>query len=142
MSSQKPPEGAIVRVPVSLGEIVDKITILRIKERMIEDAGKIANVRRELSALEQAYLESVGAPPPAVVTFTEQLEEVNKKLWDVEDELRDCERDQDFTARFVTLARSVYHTNDERARLKREINQALGSEFVEEKSYASYAQKS
>lgn len=131
-------EPGLFLVPVSVGEVVDKITILQIKEREISDPAKLANVREELRVLRDAYRGHVGEPGTQVEDLTARLLEVNRKLWDIEDDIRDCERARDFGEKFVALARAVYFTNDERARLKREINVALGSRLVEEKSYADY----
>lgn len=125
-------------VPVSIGEVADKITILEIKETEIKDAAKLVNVRKELKALRASYLDHVGVVSDAVDALTQQLRAVNRKLWVIEDDIRDCERAKDFGAEFIRLARAVYVTNDERARLKREINVALGSAFIEEKSYADH----
>ena len=124
-------------VPVSYGELLDKIAILQIKSERIADPAKVANVRRELAALEKTWL----AHPAAVQDIARlraDLKAVNERLWDIEDDIRDKERAKAFDEEFIRLARSVYVQNDERARLKREINTALGSEFVEEKSYADY----
>lgn len=126
-----------IRVPVSFGELIDKITILEIKAERIDDPAKVVNVRRELEALEQSWGES----PAAVIDIAglrAALKAINEKLWDIEDDIRDKEHAQSFDAGFVSLARSVYFENDERARLKREINTALGSVLVEEKSYRDY----
>ncbi|GIX15736.1 MAG: hypothetical protein KatS3mg118_3695 [Paracoccaceae bacterium] len=127
-----------ILVPVSPGELIDKITILRIKARRITDARKLANVRTELALLEGVLSRCVPleAPLPALV---DELQAVNEALWQIEDDIRDCERRGDFGPRFVALARSVYRENDRRAALKRAINTALGSRIVEEKSYAPYA---
>lgn len=125
-------------VPVSIGEVVDKITILRIKAQEIKDADKLQNIGKELSSLERAYLDYVGEVPAIVAELTESLQSVNKSLWVIEDDIRECERNKDFGDEFIRLARAVYVTNDERARLKREINVALGSTFIEEKSYKDY----
>ena len=125
-------------VPVSYGELLDKIAILQIKSERISDPAKLANVRRELSALERTWM----AHPAAVQDIAKlraDLKAVNERLWVIEDEIRDKERAQAFDDAFVRLARSVYFENDERARIKREINTALGSTYVEEKSYADYA---
>jgi hypothetical protein len=119
-----------------VGDIIDKITILRIKFERIGDAGKRENVRRELEMLERIYIESFPAAGPDADRLADQLHEVNLTLWDVEDELRECERRRDFSDGFISLARSVYATNDRRAALKRDLNVALGSTLVEEKSYA------
>ena len=123
--------------PVSYGELLDKIAILQIKSERMADPAKLENVRRELSALEKTWM----AHPAAVEDIAQlraDLKAVNERLWVIEDDIRDKERAQAFDAEFVRLARSVYFQNDERARLKREINAALGSTYVEEKSYADY----
>ncbi len=122
-------------VPVSAGELIDKITILEIKLERIADEAKLANVRKELDALRAARAEAVLASAE-LADLTAALKAVNEKLWEVEDEVRKCEAVGDFGHRFVTLARSVYKTNDERVGLKRRINELLGSPLVEEKSYA------
>jgi hypothetical protein len=128
-------------VPVSPGELIDKITILRIKAARIADGAKLANVRHELEVLERTWHASpyAGAGPEKDVTAeTAALEAVNARLWEIEDDIRDKERARAFDARFIELARSVYVENDERARLKRRINEKLGSAIVEEKSYRKY----
>lgn len=125
-----------MKVEVPLGEVIDKITILRIKAAQIHDASKLANVRRELAALEGAWEEEQGSL--SAVVELDALQDVNQRLWDVEDALRDLERAQRFDADFVRLARSVYVLNDERAHVKRRINERLGSSLVEEKSYQPY----
>ena len=117
--------------PVSWGELIDKITILEIKAARIADAAKLANIRRELQAL-IAVRDAQGTAPAALVA---ELSQVNEQLWDIEDRIRECEQRGDFGAAFIELARSVYKTNDRRAALKRKINDAMGSELVEEKSY-------
>jgi hypothetical protein len=123
--------------PVSPGELLDKITILRIKSARIEDAAKLANVRHELAVLQKTWDEAV--PAGAAIAADERaLEAVNARLWDIEDWIRDEEAAQRFGARFIELARAVYIENDERARIKKRINQALGSAIVEEKSYRPY----
>lgn len=124
-------------VPVSWGELIDKITILEIKADRIGDPAKLANIRRELAALNRVRADG-GPLPPQVLTLTANLRTVNEALWDIEDEIRECERHGDFGPRFVKLARAVYRTNDRRADLKRQINAALQSELVEEKSYKPY----
>jgi hypothetical protein len=125
-------------VPVSIGELVDKVTILELKRDRIADAAKRANVLAELAALEAILAPILAAAPDGTAALVERLRAVNATLWDVEDDLRDCERQAAFGPRFVELARAVYVTNDERARVKREINVQLGSRLVEEKSYAEY----
>lgn len=126
-----------ILIPVSWGELLDKITILEIKSRRIADPAKLDNVRRELKALNDVVA-AHGAPLDPLADVMNDLRAVNEALWDIEDEIRDCERKQDFGARFVELARSVYHSNDRRAALKRVLNDRLGSELVEEKSYQPY----
>ena len=124
-------------VPISPGELLDKITILRIKSARMTDETKLRNVRVELDALEQTWRES-GVAVPAVAADEAALQKVNEELWDIEDRIRDKERAGEFDAVFIELARSVYVTNDERARFKKNINTALGSRLVEEKSYQPY----
>jgi hypothetical protein len=126
-----------ILVPISPGELLDKITILRIKSARMTDPTKLRNVRVELDALEQTWRES-GAAIPAVAADEAALQKVNEELWDIEDRIRDKERAGEFDAVFIELARAVYVTNDERARFKKNINTALGSRLVEEKSYQPY----
>ena len=126
-----------ILVPISPGELLDKITILRIKSSRMTDETKLRNVRVELEALEQTWRES-GAAIPAVAVDEAALQKVNEELWDIEDRIRDKERAGEFDAVFIELARAVYVTNDERARFKKNINTALGSRLVEEKSYQPY----
>jgi hypothetical protein len=124
--------------PVSWGELIDKITILEIKSERIADKGKLANINRELDELSRIRDEAAPNMPESVKATICRLKEVNEKLWVIEDDIRECERQKDFGAKFVELARAVYFTNDERMRVKREVNDALGSALVEEKSYAPY----
>lgn len=126
----------MILIPVSAGELVDKITILRVKAERIDPA-KRPNVQRELEALEAVAREAL-PPSPELAALTAELFAVNAALWDVEDGKRDGERRQDFGPAFVELARRVYRENDRRAAIKRRINDLLGSEIVEEKSYAAY----
>jgi hypothetical protein len=126
-----------VRVPISPGELLDKITILRIKSTRMSDPEKLANVRLELQALEETWRRSPYAKPGIEADVNELLE-VNERLWVIEDDIRDKERAKAFDAEFVRLARAVYFENDERAAIKRRINLKLGSSIVEEKSYAEY----
>ncbi|MBQ1540529.1 hypothetical protein C5708_00725 [Caulobacter sp. CCUG 60055] len=126
-----------ILAPVSAGELVDKITILRIKAERIGDAAKEANVRKELGLLEAIAAEALPASAE-IDALTAELTAINAALWDIEDGKRDCERRQDFGDRFVRLARDVYIENDRRAAVKRRINAAAGSELVEEKSYKPY----
>lgn len=127
----------LIHVPVSWGELLDKIAILEIKAERIADPAKTANVAKELVAL-RATRDEAGVDLTPLGAVIGALREVNEALWQIEDDIRDCERQGDFGARFVALARDVYRTNDKRAALKRQVNEALGSELVEEKSYAAY----
>jgi hypothetical protein len=122
-----------MQIEVSIGEVVDKWTILSIKALNIQDKDKLANVFKE-----RTYLTGVISPEIVHDSLTDELLWVNKKLWDVEDRLRDYERNKVFDDYFVQLARSVYLLNDKRARIKKEINMKYNSEFVEEKSYTTY----
>lgn len=126
-----------ITVEIAPGELIDKITILDIKLARIADAAKLANVRAEWETLTRARDAALPASP-ALAQATADLRRANETLWDVEDEIRDCEREKNFGPRFIELARAVYITNDERARIKRRINDLLGSRLVEEKSYAAY----
>jgi len=126
-----------IMAPISAGELVDKITILRVKAARIGDPAKEANVRKELAMLEAIAADALPASAD-IDRLTGELAEVNAALWDIEDGKRDCERRQDFGDRFVALARSVYIENDRRAAIKRAINEAAGSDIVEEKSYRPY----
>jgi hypothetical protein len=126
-----------IRVPISPGELIDKITILQIKSARITDPEKVANVRNELALLESTWRDSAFSTSDVEVEWV-SLRRINEKLWDVEDQLRDKERARTFDQEFIDLARAVYFTNDERAAVKREINRKLGSKIVEEKSYAKY----
>ena len=124
----------MIRAPCSIGELIDKITILRIKAERIADASKLGNIRRELALLEDIARDE-GLVGAAIESLADRLAQVNASLWDVEDALRACEREGDFGSRFVALARSVYVLNDERAALKRAANGLFGSALIEEKSY-------
>ena len=125
-----------IMAPISAGELIDKLTILRVKaSRIGED--KRANVLHELSLLEELAAQAIPAEAE-IERLTAELTEINAALWDIEDGKRDCERRGDFGPGFVALARSVYRENDRRAAVKRAINLIAGSEIVEEKSYAPY----
>lgn len=124
-----------ILVPVSVGELVDKITILRIKSKQIMDQSKLANIAKELSALQAVCAEKgIDLSHPLVT----KLESVNQTLWVIEDDIRDKERQKEFDARFIELARAVYVTNDERFKVKSDVNTYFGSSFHEEKSYQKY----
>lgn len=126
-----------IDIPVSVGELFDKITILRIKLKRFADAAKRKNVKLELEALEKAVTK-VPVSSPELDALVGQLEEVNNTLWDIEDGKRQAERDQNFGADFIELARQVYIRNDKRAEIKRKINMLTGSVIIEEKSYNPY----
>jgi hypothetical protein len=126
-----------IKVPISPGELLDKITILRIKSQRMTDPKKLANVRFELDALEQTWKGS----PYARIDIEKDVHAllaVNERLWTIEDDIRDKERAKSFDAEFIRLARAVYIENDERAAIKRRLNLKLGSGLVEEKSYRDY----
>lgn len=126
----------IAHTPISVGELVDKITILRIKTREIKDPQKLANVTKELQELNSVF-GKLNMPVDILKQF-QQLEDINKQLWIIEDVLREKERKQEFDDEFVQNARAVYFTNDERASIKKQINIMVGSDLVEEKSYEQY----
>ena len=129
-----------ILVPVSFGELLDKIAILQIKSERMSDPAKLANVRNELSALEKTWMAhpAAGSGGQDVARLRAELKSVNERLWDIEDDIRVKEKAQAFDDEFIRLARAVYFENDERARIKKEINVALGSSYVEEKSYQDY----
>jgi uncharacterized protein YukE len=130
-----------IKVPISPGELLDKITILRIKSRRMHDPQKLANVRLELDALQSTWERSAPAGVDLAANVAADIEAlltVNERLWVIEDDIRDKERAGAFDDEFIRLARAVYRENDERAAIKRRINTTLGSRIVEEKSYNSY----
>jgi len=126
-----------ISVPVSYGELIDKITILEIKSERIKSAAKLANVRVELDLLNGTW-QADGAARNDIAAERDALRRVNEALWDIEDRIRVKEKAKAFDAEFIELARSVYIRNDERAEIKRAINEKLGSTLVEEKSYEDY----
>ncbi|MBV8747044.1 MAG: hypothetical protein JO134_18570 [Xanthobacteraceae bacterium] len=126
-----------IRVDVSPGELIDKITILELKLERIGDPAKLANVRHEYDVLMHVCAREV-VESVALRALTERLKNINAALWDIEDHIREHERSKNFDAEFVALARSVYRTNDERSAVKRAINELLASKIIEEKSYAAY----
>jgi len=128
---------SLIAVPVSYGELIDKMTILEIKLEQISDASKRANVRAELDLLNATW-SSDAKSGIDIATPRARLKSVNQTLWDIEDRIRIKEKVQAFDADFIELARAVYYQNDDRAAIKREINQLLGSTLVEEKSYQDY----
>lgn len=123
-----------ILTPVSIGELVDKITILELKAERIDDATKRANVRAELDGLVPLWAEQQ-ARQPTLAALKQQLHAINARMWDIQDALRECEAAQRFDARFIELARGVYATNGERVQVKNRINQLAGSALVEEKQY-------
>jgi hypothetical protein len=126
-----------ILVPISPGELLDKITILRIKVARIHDAAKLANVKTELALLESTWRDC-GCADRGLTQEEHALQRVNEQLWDIEDRIRDKEARQTFDREFIELARAVYVSNDERAALKKRVNTQLGSRIVEEKSYQQY----
>jgi len=121
----------VILTPVSIGELLDKVSILRLKAKRITSSEKLSAIFTELEMLEALV-------PEGSEGWLCRLGEVNSKLWDIEDKLRSKERTQDFGLEFIRLARSVYFTNDERARLKQEVNTQFGSRLTEVKSYEAY----
>ena len=124
----------LIRAPIAVGELIDKITILEIKSERIADPAKLRNVANELKVLRELKT-AAGLDTPEMSSYAGELKTLNAALWNIEDEIRELEARQDFGPRFIELARSVYQTNDRRARAKQRINAAFGSEIVEEKSY-------
>ena len=126
----------IISIPVSLGELVDKISILQIKNKNIKDDEKLKLIREELTLLNNTLDDHV--KPNDIHEFLDALIEINSELWVIEDEIRDCERNKQFDENFISLARSVYITNDKRSKIKLDINKKFGSKIVEVKSYEEY----
>ena len=126
-----------ILIPISPGELLDKITILQIKSERIEDAAKVANVNTELEMLNRVWQDSV-ENDATIETLTRELKSINEALWEIEDDIRDEERNKRFGDRFIELARAVYVTNDQRAEAKKKVNLHLNSTIVEEKSYQDY----
>jgi hypothetical protein len=136
--SPKPPAWPVMpMLPVSWGEVFDKLTILHIKAEKLTDPAKLANVHKERQEIEKV-VGDLSRFPAELPGLIEALKAINAELWDVEDGKRDCERRQRFDEHFIALARKVYIGNDQRAALKRQINELLGSALVEEKSYQPY----
>ena len=126
----------LINTPISLGELVDKISILIIKQKNITDETKLDHVKKELDFLQKTLMNYV--QQEEINNFLENLININSKLWNIEDDIRECERKKIFDQTFIDLARSVYFTNDERAKVKNDINKTYGSELVEVKSYEEY----
>ena len=126
----------LVNTPISIGELIDKISILIIKKKNIIDVNKLKHIEKELSLLESTLSDSVN--DKKVKEFKDSLIEINSTLWKIEDDIRKCEKDKVFDKKFIDLARAVYQTNDKRSEIKLEINEFFGSTLVEVKSYEKY----
>ena len=126
----------LINTPISLGELVDKISILIIKQKNIIDKIKLDHVKKELDFLQKTLMNYV--QQEEINNYLENLININSKLWNIEDDIRECERKKLFDLTFIDLARGVYFTNDERAKVKNDINKTFGSELVEVKSYEEY----
>ena len=126
----------LVDTPISLGELVDKISILMIKQKNITDINKIEHVNKELDFLQKTLDKYIKNED--IKKYLEKLVSINSNLWKIEDDIRECERKKNFDQKFIDLARSVYFTNDKRAKVKSDINLEFGSELVEVKSYEKY----
>ncbi len=126
----------LINTPISLGELVDKISILIIKQQNITDETKLDHVKKEYDFLQKTLMNYV--QQEEIKNYLENLININSKLWNIEDDIRECERKKLFDQTFIDLARSVYFTNDERAKVKNDINKIFGSELVEVKSYEEY----
>ena len=137
VSAMSANDRGVALVPIAFGELIDKITILEIKSERIRDPKKAANIRNELDLLTQARAR-IQIAEDLTGPLKLELKRINAMLWDIEDRIRDCERDKNFGPEFIELARSVYRTNDRSAEIKRQINELAGSAIVEEKSYRDY----
>ena len=126
----------IINTPISLGELIDKISILRIKKKKIDDKNKIIFINQELQLLEETLTNSF--KDEKIKDYLDKLIKINSKLWKIEDDIRDCERNKQFDQKFIDLARAVYFTNDQRSRIKLEINNHFDSNIVEVKFYKKY----
>jgi len=127
-----------ILVPISIGELMDKITILELKFERIKNPAQLENIVRELEALRAVPLGNVDGA--MLENLSAELKRINALLWDIEDAIRDCDARDDFGDAFIAHARAIYRLNDERSRLKKAINLASGSRIVEEKSYKSFQQ--
>ena len=129
----------LIEAPISLGELIDKITILEIKALNISDESKLKNVTHELTILDAKVTSLLDAAGLAkLAPLKQDLKDINQELWIIEDDIRDCDYVKDFSDKFIQLARAVYVTNDKRATVKKDINLAFGSELIEDKSYKDY----
>jgi predicted nucleic acid-binding Zn-ribbon protein len=129
---------ATVKVEVGAGELIDKITILQIKSDRITDEAKLVNIRHELDVLSKTRDEQMQGTEE-LVKLSAELKTINEAIWEIEDDIRECESRKDFGETFIELARGVYHTNDKRAAVKKQINLLTGSDIIEEKSYTDYS---
>lgn len=127
----------LLSIPLSVGEIMDKITILEIKAERIVNAEKVANVTAELDTLSPLVTHDA-LNTASIKALVAELKDINEALWDIEDDIRERENSKDFGEAFIALARAVYVTNDKRAEIKKQINLATGSTLIEEKSYEDY----
>ncbi len=127
-----------VTIPISPGELFDKLSILDIKLAKLTDQTQLEHVRHELKMLEEASTRSITTVPKKLVILIQKLRTVNLKLWQIEDEIRECEQKGDFGQKFIDLARAVYHSNDLRSDIKRQVNRLLNSSIIEEKLYTEY----
>lgn len=123
-----------ISIPISIGELCDKVSILEIKRENIADTTKLEHINFELSSLREILVQQSVVDDPLFF----KLKAINQKLWETEDDIRECEREKDFGTKFIELARNVYHFNDERFRIKSEINKKHRSTIFEEKSYKQY----
>lgn len=126
----------IINTPISLGELIDKISILRIKKKKIDDKNKLIFINQELQLLEETLTNSF--KDEKIKNYLDKLIKINSKLWKIEDDIRDCERNKQFDQKFIDLARAVYFTNDQRSRIKLKINNHFDSKIVEVKFYKKY----
>lgn len=129
-----------IKIDISFGELIDKLTILEIKSERITDPAKLTNVRRELKTLRDIW-DNAAESKTDISQEMNQLKSINEKLWEIEDAIRIKEKTETFDQEFIELARSVYFVNDDRASIKRQINKKLNSDLIEEKSYADYRKK-
>ena len=127
----------LINTPISLGELVDKVSILMIKQKNISDQKKLNHVTKELDVLKKTLAQYV--EQEEIQTYLDKLNDINSKLWKIEDDIRECEKNKIFDKTFIELARNVYFTNDKRANVKSDINNNFGSELVEVKSYEEYS---
>jgi hypothetical protein len=138
MTDQQTTEtNATIPIEISPGELLDKITILQIKQKQITDSEKLKNVTVELALLSTSQKKHIPSSDELAILI-DSLREINQALWNIEDDIRDCERNKDFSDTFTQLARDVYFTNDKRSEIKKEMNVLLGSSIIEVKSYQAY----